>query len=36
MPQASISRDLAPAHALRALDALEAAGHEAWIVGGWV
>lgn len=26
----------APSHAARVLDALEAAGHEAWIVGGWV
>lgn len=26
----------APAHALEALDALERAGHEAWVVGGWV
>jgi len=25
-----------PAYALRVLEALEAAGHEAWIVGGWV
>ena len=36
MPAAAISRDLAPAHALRALAALEDAGHEAWVVGGWV
>jgi len=25
-----------PAYALRVVDALEAAGHEAWVVGGWV
>lgn len=36
MPAAFISRDLAPTHALRALAVLEAAGHEAWVVGGWV
>ena len=25
-----------PAYAMRVVDALEAAGHEAWVVGGWV
>ena len=25
-----------PTYALRVIDALEAAGHEAWVVGGWV
>ena len=30
-----LAREL-PAYALRVLDALEAAGHEAWVVGGWV
>ena len=32
----AIRREIAPAHALLALRALEDAGHEAWIVGGWV
>ena len=36
MPAAFISRDLAPTHALRAIAVLAAAGHEAWVVGGWV
>lgn len=30
-----LAREL-PAYARRVLDALEAAGHEAWVVGGWV
>ena len=25
-----------PPYAMRVVDALEAAGHEAWVVGGWV
>ena len=25
-----------PSYAMRVVDALEAAGHEAWVVGGWV
>ena len=32
----AIRREAAPAHALAALKALEDAGHEAWVVGGWV
>lgn len=32
----AIDPALAPAYGLAVLDALEAAGHEAWFVGGWV
>ena len=32
---AGLAYDL-PTHAFRALDVLERAGHEAWVVGGWV
>ena len=32
---AGLAYDL-PTHALRVLDVLERAGHEAWVVGGWV
>lgn len=39
-PQAPVGFDidasLVPAYALAVLSALEAAGHEAWVVGGWV
>lgn len=33
--EARLARELPP-YARRVLDALEAAGHEAWVVGGWV
>ena len=36
LPSAAIDPALAPEHALRALAALEDAGFEAWVVGGWV
>ena len=36
MPQATIDPALAPQHGLLTLRALEDAGHEAWVVGGWV
>ena len=32
----AIDPSLAPAYGIAVLDALEAAGHEAWFVGGWV
>lgn len=36
MSRTTIDPSLAPQHALLTLRALEDAGHEAWVVGGWV